>query len=235
MPQDSVATVENFWREVWKQPQNPEAIDRLVHEDFVITSGGRDIVGREAFKVWVKDFQARVHDFEFHVIETFQNQDGSRVASRWRVTGRNNGLMGTEPNDAPFEMSGTAVSEVGANGLLRHNWVERNAFEVCGATGRTAGTTSSETVWTYSQADKSGPYLSLCGRTGGAGRHQAGDNAVTLTRRSVSTHVLVAVGFWPQTGRRPDPAARTIRPPSAHDGALQPRGRGARRPPPGSL
>lgn len=138
-PQDSVATVENFWREVWKQPQNPEAIDRLVHEDFDITSGGRDIVGREAFKVWVKDFQERVHDFEFHVIETFQNRDGSRVASRWRVTGRNNGLMGTAPNAAPFEMSGTAVSEVGANGLLRHNWVERNAFEVYGAISRSDG------------------------------------------------------------------------------------------------
>src|SRR6185312_9342963 len=54
MPQDSVATVENFWREVWKQPQNPDAIDRLVHEDFVITSGGQDIAGREAFKTWVK-------------------------------------------------------------------------------------------------------------------------------------------------------------------------------------
>jgi hypothetical protein len=50
MPQDSVAIVENFWREVWKQPQNPDAIDRLVHEDFVITSGGRDIVGRAPFK-----------------------------------------------------------------------------------------------------------------------------------------------------------------------------------------
>ena len=77
MPQDSVATVENFWREVWKQPQNPDTIDRLMHEDFVITSGGQDIVGREAFKAWVKDFQARVHNFEFHVVETFQNQDGS--------------------------------------------------------------------------------------------------------------------------------------------------------------
>ena len=40
MPQDSVAIVENFWREVWKQPQDPDAIDRLLHEDFVITSGG---------------------------------------------------------------------------------------------------------------------------------------------------------------------------------------------------
>jgi hypothetical protein len=139
MSQDNVAIVENFWREVWKQPQNPDAIDRLVHEDFVITSGGREIVGREAFKTWVKDFQARVREFEFHVVETFQNQDGSRVVSRWRVTGRNNGLMGTEPNWAPFEMCGTAVLEVGMDGLLRHNWVERNAFEVYGAITRPDG------------------------------------------------------------------------------------------------
>jgi hypothetical protein len=133
---NSIAIVENFWREVWQQPQNPDAIDRLVHEEFVITSGGRDIVGREAFKAWVKDFQAKVHDFQFHVVETFQNHDGSRVASRWRVTGRNNGLMGTQANGAPFEMTGTAVWEVGPDGLLRHNWVERNAFEVRGAITR---------------------------------------------------------------------------------------------------
>jgi len=82
---DSVAIVENFWREVWQQPQNPDAIDRLVHEEFVITSGGRDIVGREPFKAWVREFLAKVHDFQFHIVETFQNHDGSRVASRWRV------------------------------------------------------------------------------------------------------------------------------------------------------
>jgi len=132
MPQDSVEIVENFWREVWKRPHNPDAIDHLVSEDFVISSGGRDIVGRDNFKAWAKGFQAQVHDFEFHVVETFQNADGSRVASRWKVTGRNNGMMGTEPNGAPFEMTGTAVWEVGEDGLLRHNWVERNAFEVHG-------------------------------------------------------------------------------------------------------
>jgi hypothetical protein len=133
---NGVAIVENFWREVWQQPQNPDAIDRLVHEDFVITSGGRDIVGREPFKAWVREFLAKVHDFQFHIVETFQNHDGSRVASRWRVTGRNNGLMGTKPNGVPFEMTGTAVWDVGPDGLLRHNWVERNAFEVHGAITR---------------------------------------------------------------------------------------------------
>jgi SnoaL-like polyketide cyclase len=115
---DSVAIVENFWREVWQQPQNPDAIDKFVDEDFIITSGGTEIRSRGAFKAWVKNFQSLVQDFEFHSVETFQNEDGSRVASRWRVTGRNNGLMGTEPNGAPFEMTGTAV------------WAELQAHDV---------------------------------------------------------------------------------------------------------
>jgi hypothetical protein len=130
MKKSSVEIVENFWSEVWRQPQNPDAIDRLVHEDFILTSGGKDIRSRDAFKKWVIDFQSRIHDFEFHVTETFQNGDGSRVASRWRVTGRNNGFMGTEPNGIPIDMTGTAVWEVGKDGLLYHNWVERNAWEV---------------------------------------------------------------------------------------------------------
>ena len=41
--------------------------------------------------------------------------------------------MGTEPNGARLGIYRTAVWEVGVDGLLRHNWVERNAFEVYGA------------------------------------------------------------------------------------------------------
>jgi hypothetical protein len=129
----SVELVEHFWAEVWQWPQNPHAIDRLVAEDFVITSGGNAIVSRDAFKAWVMDFQSKVLDMDFEAIETFQNEDGSRVASRWRLTGRNNGMMNTEPNGAPFEMVGIAIWEVGADGLLRHNWVDRNAWEVHGS------------------------------------------------------------------------------------------------------
>ncbi len=130
---DSVAIVHRFWAEVWQRPQNPDAIDSLVTEDFVITSGGNDIVSRDAFKAWVIEFQSKVIDMDFHIVESFQNHDGSRVASRWRVTGRNNGIMGTEPNGAPIEMVGTAVFKVGGDGLIRHNWVDRNAWEVHGA------------------------------------------------------------------------------------------------------
>jgi hypothetical protein len=127
---DSVAIVERFWREVWEAPQNPDAIDRLVAEDFVITSGGHEIHGREAFKKWVVGFQSKIMNLEFEAIETFQNEDGSRVASRWRVTGRNNGILGTAAGQEPILMLGTAIFAVREDGLLQHNWVERNAWEL---------------------------------------------------------------------------------------------------------
>jgi hypothetical protein len=129
---DSVEIVERFWSEVWQAPQNPDAIDLLVAEDFIITSGGHETHGRDAFKRWVIEFQSRIKDLEFESIETFQNEGGSRVASRWSVTGKNNGILGTHPNEEPFLMLGTAIFAVREDGLLQHNWVERNAWELHG-------------------------------------------------------------------------------------------------------
>lgn len=126
---NSVEIVETFWREVW-QSRNPDAVDRLVAEDFCITSGGVEIRSRANFKKWVAAFLASIDDFEFHVVESFQNEAGDRVVSRWRVTGRNNGFMGFEPCQSPIDMTGTAVLHVRDDGLLQHNWVERNALEV---------------------------------------------------------------------------------------------------------
>lgn len=126
----SIRIAENFFREVWQSPQNPDAIDRLVAEDFAIISGGVEIHSRAEFKKWILAFQSKIDDLEFEIIETFQNAEGSRVACRWQVTGRNNGFMGTEPDQAEIRMTGTAVLAVLENGLLHRNWVERNALEV---------------------------------------------------------------------------------------------------------
>ena len=76
---NAVAAVENFWREVWQPPRNPDAIDRLVAEDFVLTSGGIDFISRATFKEWVVDFQSKITQLEFDILETFQNAEGSRV------------------------------------------------------------------------------------------------------------------------------------------------------------
>jgi hypothetical protein len=126
---NSVQVVERFWHKVW-QLRNPHAADHLVTDDFTVTSGGVEIKSRETFKKWVAAFLASIDEFEFDVIETFQNETGDRVVSRWRVTGKNNGFMGSEPSGLPIDMTGTAVLHVGEDGLLRHNWVERSALEV---------------------------------------------------------------------------------------------------------
>ena len=73
---------------MWQQPQNSEAIDQMVRKDFVITSGGRDIVGRDAFKAWVIAFKARIHDLQFESIETGVP---TRLIGAELLRGRNSG------------------------------------------------------------------------------------------------------------------------------------------------
>lgn len=126
---DSVAIVQAFWAAVWKA-RDPEAVDRFVVDDFVLTTGGVDVVSRDSFKSWIKQFLGKIADFEFEVVETFQNEDGSRVASRWRVTGRNNGVLGTTADGRPISFTGTAVWAVREDGKLLHNWVERSSWEL---------------------------------------------------------------------------------------------------------
>jgi hypothetical protein len=53
-----------------------------VAEDFVITSGGKDIVSVRRSRRWVMGFQSKIQDMDFQIVESFQNDDGSRVVSR---------------------------------------------------------------------------------------------------------------------------------------------------------
>ena len=99
-------------------------------DDFVITTGGIDIYTKDRFKEWVQQFLVKINDLEFEVVETFQNEDGSRVASRWRIRGKNNGVLGTLADQTPIAFTGTAVWAVREDGKLLHNWVERSSWEL---------------------------------------------------------------------------------------------------------
>lgn len=124
---NAVQIVEDFFHDVWQQ-QDIEAADRYVVEDFIITSDSTDIVSRQEFKRWIAGFLQRIDDFNFEVIESFQNEQGTRVASRWRVTGKNNGILGSVPDRQPISFTGTAIWELNAEGKLLHNWVERSTW-----------------------------------------------------------------------------------------------------------
>ena len=74
-------------------------------------------------------FLDHVNDLHVDNIETFQNYNGTRVTSRWVLTGTNNGILGTEPDGKPIAMTGTAVWTV-ADGKLKRGWVEQASFEL---------------------------------------------------------------------------------------------------------
>jgi steroid delta-isomerase-like uncharacterized protein len=125
---NSVDIVNAFWDQVWNA-HDPAAVDRFVLDDFVIVTAGETITGRENFKKWIEGFLTEINNLHLEVIESFQNADGSRVASRWLLTGQNNGFAGTAPDQQEISMTGTAVWAVREDGKLLSNHVERAALE----------------------------------------------------------------------------------------------------------
>ena len=97
--------------------------------DVVIEAGGQEISGKDSVKNWVQEFLDHVNDLHVENIETFQNDNGTRVTSRWVLTGTNNGILGTEPDGKPIAMTGTAVWTVD-DGKLQRGWVEQASFEL---------------------------------------------------------------------------------------------------------
>lgn len=124
-----VRLLREFWARVYNPPQDLDTIDRLCTEDFVLTTAGMDVVGRAAFKEWVRSFSAKIRDLRLTSRDMFAGADGTRVVSRWVVHGFNQGILGTPADDRPIEFTGIAVWEV-RDGKLAHNWVERSAYEL---------------------------------------------------------------------------------------------------------
>jgi hypothetical protein len=77
----------------------------------------------------IVEFLDHVNDLHVDTIETVQTEDGTRVTSRWVLTGTNNGILGTEPNVKPIGLTGTAVWTVD-DGKLQRGWVEQASFEL---------------------------------------------------------------------------------------------------------
>ncbi len=118
-----------FWAKIYNSPQDLETIDRLCTEDFILTTSGKDVAGRKAFKEWAASFSGKIRDMRLTSLDMFSSADGTRVVSRWVVTGFNRGMLGSPADDQPVEFTGIAIWEV-RDGKLAHNWVERSAFEL---------------------------------------------------------------------------------------------------------
>jgi putative hydrolase of HD superfamily len=116
-----------FLSRVWGPAHDLDAIDELMTEDYAITTGATVIRGREAFKIWVREFQGRLRDARTTSVEAFANAAGDRVVSRWVYTGRDNGLPGLPADGRPVSFTGIAIWRV-REGRLAECWVERASW-----------------------------------------------------------------------------------------------------------
>ena len=127
--QDAERLPTEFFRRVWTPPHDLDAIDELMTEDYVITSGGQIIEGREAFKAWVAGFHAQLLDARTVSQDVFVSAAGDRVVSRWICSGRNNGMFSSPADGRRISFTGIAIWEVRGDKLARC-WVERSAWEL---------------------------------------------------------------------------------------------------------
>ncbi len=126
--QRAIALANEFLTRVWGATHDLDAIDELMTEDYCIRTGGKPVIGRTHFKEWVRHFQTIYKDAFCRIDETFANEAGDRVVSRWFDVGINNGMFGFQADGRAVEFSGIAIWRV-QNGKLAECWVERAAFE----------------------------------------------------------------------------------------------------------
>ena len=117
-----------MWDEVWNA-HDLDAVDKFVADDVVLAIGRQEGSGKENLKNWIKGFFDKVNDLEVDATETFQNEEGTRVTSRWVLMGANNGLFGTEPKGEDIALSGIAVFAFDDDGKVERLSVEQDSFE----------------------------------------------------------------------------------------------------------
>lgn len=127
-PGEAVRLAREFLERVWRAPADLDAIDQLMAEDYVITSAGTVVRGRENFKAWVRRFHGLLEAANNEVLEVFSDASGERVVSRWICRGRNRGIFGLPDDQRNIEFTGIAIWRV-RDGRLAECWVERSGLE----------------------------------------------------------------------------------------------------------
>lgn len=129
MSDEAERLAREFFRRVWTPPHELDAIDELMTEDYRITTAGKVVEGRAAFKDWVRAMQAVVLDATNEHLEIIVDAAGDRVVSRWITRGRNGGMFGLVADEKRIEFTGIAIWRV-RDGRLAECWVERSALEL---------------------------------------------------------------------------------------------------------
>ena len=127
--QEAEKLVQDFFNRVWHPPHELDAIDELMSEDYVITTAGSVVKGRDVFKGWVQRFQNLLLEAKTESEDIIYDEIRSKVVSRWVCSGKNNGILGLEPDGRFVSFTGIAIWSI-RDGRLAECWLERSAYEL---------------------------------------------------------------------------------------------------------
>jgi len=71
-------------------------------EDYRITTAGKIVAARDAFKQWVAEMQTTIGNATNEHLDVFANEHGDRVVSRWICRGTNKGMSVCPKTVRPF-------------------------------------------------------------------------------------------------------------------------------------
>jgi|GraSoi2013_115cm_1033766.scaffolds.fasta_scaffold236485_1 hypothetical protein len=125
---NSVKLVEDFCARVLTA-RNPNAVDWFVADGFSIRTNGSGVISLADAKRVVFPVLSRLDDFKFTLAEVFQNEDGSRVISHWRVQGNFNEAKSGPGRPTHLTCGGMTVWAFREDGKLLHSWIEQSTWE----------------------------------------------------------------------------------------------------------
>jgi len=92
-------------------------------QDYRITTAGKVVAGRDAFKKWVAEMQTTIGNATNEHLDVFANERGDGVVSRWICRGTNKGMFGLPADGAPVS-------------FFRHRHLARARWPISGMLGR---------------------------------------------------------------------------------------------------
>ncbi|MEE4377994.1 MAG: ester cyclase [Candidatus Competibacteraceae bacterium] len=117
------------FEEIWNQ-RNLELVDEFYAVDYRghITARAEVIQGPAALKQFAVMFQFAFPDIRFNIND--QIAEGDRVASRWTVTGSQQGeFLGIAPNGDAITLAGISIQHFGA-GKIIESWDNWDALSI---------------------------------------------------------------------------------------------------------
>lgn len=129
---NSVRVVEDFLQSLFVARDLKVALKSL-SESFLIGSAGPQQMTVAQLRDALRPGAGKLGELSFRSLETFQNENGSRVVSRWHIEASWEARRKRGGTPARIVFGGLSIWSVGEDGRLFRVWFERRTWEALNA------------------------------------------------------------------------------------------------------